>query len=271
MMRRRAELLLAGLVAVAVCLSGTTAFGEDDPKGTRETTGTTHGSAETAKSAGKATSGKSASKSKSTKGKKKKKKKKKVTRKNAMGLKVGLMPFNTMSADTSQGSKSYEMRMAYGIGTQFQYWLMKDLYFLGEVLYWVTEIDGRNVTISGDKPQDYNVKASDALLNLGVGLRYNVMGGEATKDRVFLRGSIGFTDYIAADENPEASNRSGLYYGFGGGIEHKLTLDIGVYADTGISWNSFTSGAGSNSAAKDEESALLWNWQVTGGFMYYWK
>jgi hypothetical protein len=199
---------------------------------------------------------------------KKKAKKKKEPKESltyGLGLKVGVMPYNSMTARPVEGSNEieYDMKMTYGWGIGAEYRIMPSFYLTGEMMYWYPEID--SVTFKKDS---YSAKTSDGLLNLGAGLKINVYGGDTTTDRVYIRGTIGFTDYIADDLNATTTgdgNRIGMYYGGSVGIEHLLSQVISLYADSGFYWNSF------NSAAENEADAVLFNWQATAGFFVHWN
>ncbi len=79
-----------------------------------------------------------------------------------LGLKVGFMPYNTMSATKKGGGESdYSMRMAYGIGLEGHYRLLARLYLTGELMYWITQISKVDRQSEAD--------ARDGLLNTGVG------------------------------------------------------------------------------------------------------
>ncbi len=197
---------------------------------------------------------------------KKPKKKKKKPREEplpyGLGLKVGVMPYNSMEAYPTDGGRTdYDMRMAYGYGLGGQIRIMQSFYLTGELMYWITEVRKREGATGGPRE-------TDGLLNLGGGLRLNVYGGDYTKDRVYIKGLVGFTSYIADDANEGTTggdNRNGIYYGGSLGIEHKLARTLTIYADSGFYWNKF------NNPAQDEDEAEFFNWQAAAGFMYHWK
>lgn len=179
-----------------------------------------------------------------------------------LGLKVGVMPYNSMEAYVSEeGKTDYDMRMAYGYGLGGQIRIMQSFYLTGELMYWVTEV--RSKEGASGAPRE-----TDGLLNLGGGLRLNVYGGDYTNDRVYIKGMVGFTSYIADDANDKTTggdNRNGVYYGGSLGIEHKLARTLTLYADSGFYWNDFTN------PAQGEDEAEFFNWQAAAGFMYHWK
>jgi len=181
-----------------------------------------------------------------------------------VGLKFGMLPYNTMSAlrtDTS-GRTEYDMAFAWGWGATGQYRLLKDFYLTGEIMYWYTRVNGKPSNYKATD-EEYKIREDDGLLNMGVGLRFNVYGGEKSKDRVFLLGKVGFTDYIADDANPDGTNRAGIYCGGGAGYEHAFADLLSVFADTGIYYNGFMStGAG-------ESEASMWYWGATAGFLFH--
>jgi len=179
-----------------------------------------------------------------------------------LGLKVGVMPYNTMTARPVEGQdRDYDMSMAVGWGVAGEYRIVQGFYLTGEFMYWYPEIE--SVTIDG---KDESARTSDGLFNLGGGLRINVYGKQGGTDRVYIKGLIGFTDYAADSANAQTTgdeNRVGMYYGGSVGIEHLLSKIISLYADTGFYWNSFSS------AAEGEADARLFNWQLAGGFFVH--
>ena len=194
---------------------------------------------------------------------KKKKKKQPEELTYGLGLKIGVMPYNSMTARLETKDRDYDMSMAYGWGVGGEYRIVQGFYLTGEFMYWYPEIE--SVRIDGDSK---SARTSDGLINLGGGLRVNVYGEKGGKDRVYVKGTIGFTDYAADTANSNTTgdaNRVGIYYGGSMGIEHLLSNVISLYADTGFYWNSFSS------AADDELDAKLFNWQLAGGFFVHWN
>lgn len=207
-------------------------------------------------------------KAKKRKAKKKKKKKAPVTtaKKHALGLKGVVLPINDMNVNfTGPGSGSivpvdYDFGIIWGWGLQYQYRIAKNFYACGEFLYWYPEVSDTEKHPVGQA----EFREPDGLVNLGVGLRLNIMGGEATTDRVYLKGHVGFTDYVANDSNTDSDNRAGVYFNAGGGIEHKFSRTFTVFADGGYFYNSFTS------VGEGEEDGTLQGIVINGGFLFHW-
>ncbi len=200
--------------------------------------------------------------------KKTKKKKKKVVDTEAelpygLGVKVGLMPYAAMSAETkTQGNRDYNMTMSYGLGLDGHYRLANGFYLTAEAMYWWTEIE--QVDDNSGKT-DYNANSGDAMLDLGIGAKYVFLGSEKTSDRVYGRGYLGYSYYVSSDDNAVDDNRGGLYYGLTAGLMHKMGQAFSLFAEGGLMFRSFTNTGG------DEKDAFFWDIQAQAGFMYHWK
>lgn len=204
--------------------------------------------------------------------KKKAKKKKKAAETEAelpygLGVKVGLMPYAAMSAETkTSGNRDYNMTMSYGLGLDGHYRLASSLYLTAELMYWWTEIEEIK---DGTQKQDYNANSGDAILDLGIGAKFIFLGSEKSSDRVYARGYLGYSYYVSSDENDQAfqvdDNRGGLYYGLTAGISHRFSSAFSLFAEGGLMFRSYTNTGG------DEKDAFFWNIQGLGGFMYHWK
>jgi len=206
---------------------------------------------------------------KSTKKKAKKKKSKPKTPKYGLGLKGGIIPINDMNV-TFQGTNKGDSRLVdydfgpfWGWGVGGQYRLRKNLYIVGELLYWFPQVDETD-NHPDQTDTELEFKEKDGLLNIGGGLKFNVMGGEHTSDRVYLKGHFGFSDYITDDKNNDKGNREGIYFNLMAGIEHMFARTFTIYADTGYYHNIFMS------PGDDEEEATLNGWLVTAGFLMQW-
>lgn len=199
-----------------------------------------------------------------TKKKTKKKKKKEKAETEAelpygLGVKVGLMPYAAMSADTkTNGNQDYNMAMSYGIGLDGHYRLASSFYLTAELMYWWTEIQEVEGT-------DYNAESGDAMMDIGIGAKYVFLGSERSSDRVYGRGFLGYSYYISSDDNAIDDNRGGLYYGAAAGIWHKMSKAFSLFAEGGLAFHSFTNTGG------EEKDAFFWDIQATAGFMYHWK
>ncbi len=275
-------LLEAAVLGVVLVALGASAWAQDDPGVTerKATAGKmkTH-SVGTAKSTGTVSidTGDSRTTDDSQPAKTKKKtKKKKTTKKKAkadepkvrrygVGLKFGLLPYNTMSAlrTDASGRTEYDMAFGWGWGATGQYRLLRNFYLTGEIMYWYTRVQGKPSNYPDKGGEEYKIREDDGLLNMGVGLRFNVYGGEKSRDRVFLLGKVGFTDYIADDANPDGTNRAGIYGGGGAGYEHSFADLLSVFADTGVYYNGFMSTGAS------ESEASMWYWAATAGFLFH--
>jgi hypothetical protein len=276
-------LLQAAMTAFMLCTFALSALGQEDPEvterkstsgkmkthavGTKKPTGTVSvdtGDSRTTDDGQPATPKQKTKK----KGSKKKPAKAKAAepkvRRYGVGLKFGLLPYNTMSAlrTDSSGRTEYDMAFGWGWGGTGQYRLLRNFYLTGEFMYWYTRIQGKPSNYP-NKGAEYKIREDDGLLNMGVGLRFNVYGGEKSRDRVFVQGKVGFTDYIADDANPDGTNRAGIYGGGGAGYEHSFADLLSVFADTGIYYNGFMSTGGS------ESEASLWYWAATAGFLFH--
>lgn len=141
-----------------------------------------------------------------------------------------------------------------------QYRLIKNVHLAGEISYWYPRIDRRTGGTSQDTFQE--PKECDGFLNIGGGLRVNVMGSDFSTDRLYAKGIFGFADYLANDRNQEKANRYGYYINLGGGIEHSFVKKLSVYADGVYHWASLSSD-------NDIESTLD-AWAITGGFPFHW-
>ncbi|MBM4353069.1 MAG: hypothetical protein FJ109_04620 [Deltaproteobacteria bacterium] len=196
--------------------------------------------------------------------KKAKKKAEPKVRPYGLGLKIGVLPYNTMSSlrTDASGRTEYDMAFAWGWGAAGQYRLLRNFYLTGEIMYWYTRVQGRPENYPKES-EKYEVREDDGLLNMGVGLRFNVYGGEHSSDRIFLLGKVGFTDYIADDANPDGTNRAGMYVGGGVGYEHAFAELLSVFADTGIYYNGFMA------TSSDESEAAMWYWGATAGFLFH--
>ena len=214
---------------------------------------------------------------KKTKKKRKKAAKKKATKKAqpkagkyGLGLKAGIIPINDMDV-TFKGTAAGDSRLVdydfgpfWGWGAGGQYRLKKNFYIVGEVVYWFPQVD-RTDKHPDQTGNNLEFKEKDGLLNIGAGLRFNLMGGEHTSDRVYLKGHFGFSDYIADDKNHDTENREGVYFNLLAGIEHMFARSFTVYADTGYYHNIFMS------PGDQEEEATLNGWLVTAGFLLHWN
>ncbi len=187
-------------------------------------------------------------------------------KRHALGLKGAMLPINDMNV-TRTGSTAgdvrqvdYDFGIIWGWGLQYQYRLAKNFYLAGEFLYWYPQVD--------DTDKHPNPEASfrerDGLINIGAGLRFNVMGGEDTTDRVYLKGHVGFADYVASDGNTDNENRAGFYFNAGAGVEHMFSRTFTVFADGGYFYNSFTS------PGEGEEDGSLHGIILNGGFLFHW-
>lgn len=193
-------------------------------------------------------------------------KQKPMAKRHALGLKAGMLPINDMSINRT-GSVAgetrkvdYDFGIVLGWGLQYQYRLAKNIYLAGEFLYWYPEVSD-----TGNHPDAQAAfREKDGLLNIGGGLRFNIMGGEDTTDRVYLKGHVGFADYIASDGNTDSDNRMGYYFNFGAGIEHMFSRVFTVFADGGYFYNSFTS------PGEGEEDGSLQGVLLSGGFLFHW-
>ncbi len=186
------------------------------------------------------------------KAKKKKKKKKKAApkaKRHALGLK------GAMSRQVD-----YDFGIIWGWGLQYQYRVAENFYLGGEFLYWYPEVS--DTSNHPDAQADF--REQDALINIGVGLRFNVMGGDDTTDRVYLKGHLGFTDYSPDSANTDSDNRAGFYFNAGAGIEHMFSRTFTVFADGGYFYNSFTS------PGDDEEDGTLQGVILNGGVLFHW-
>lgn len=208
---------------------------------------------------------------KPTKKKKAKKKKKKAETEAelpyGLGVKVGLMPYAAMSAETkTSGDRDYNMTMSYGLGLDGHYRLASSLYLTAEMMYWWTEIEEIK---DGTQKRDYDANSGDAILDLGIGAKFIFLGSEKSSDRVYARGYLGYSYYVSSDENDQSyqvdDNRGGLYYGLTAGISHRFSNVFSLFAEGGLMFRSYTNTGG------DEKDAFFWNIQGLGGFMYHWK
>jgi hypothetical protein len=206
-------------------------------------------------------------KKKSSRKKAKKKSAPSKAKKHALGLKGAMSPFNDMNV-TRAGAVAgdvrqvdYDFGIIWGWGAQYQYRVAENFYLSGEFLYWYPEVSDT----SNHPDPKANFRESDALINLGVGLRFNVMGGEDTTDRVYLKGHVGFTDYAPDDANTDSENRVGFYFNAGAGVEHMFSRTFTVFADGGYFYNSFTS------PGDDEEDGTLQGVILNGGFLFHWE
>lgn len=176
-----------------------------------------------------------------------------------LGLKIGIMPYNSMKSTVKGGgSKDYNMRMAYGLGVDGQYRLGSRFFVMGEAMYWFTEIKELNGT-------SYEATSRDGLLDLAVGLKVVLYGKETANDQVYARGTVGFADYIMDDDNLNKTDRAGIYYGFGAGIQHRMGRTIRLFAETGLYWASFTA------ISDTENEGTFFSWQGSAGFLVHWK
>ncbi len=188
------------------------------------------------------------------------------TMKHALGLKGGVSPLNGMTI-TRTGinpgevrNVDYDFGIIWGWGLQYQYRVAQNFYLGAEFLYWYPEISGT----SNHPTAAANFREQDALINLGAGLRFNIMGGEKTTDRVYLKGHVGLADYAADDGNTDSDNRVGFYFNAGVGIEHMFSRTFTVFADGGYFFNSFTS------PGEGEEDGALQGIILNGGFLFHW-
>lgn len=176
-----------------------------------------------------------------------------------LGLKIGFMPYNSMSATVKGGGENdYNMKMAYGFGLEGHYRLAARFYLTGELMYWFTQI-------SKVGKKSYDAEAKDGLLNTGVGLKVFVYGKETAANQIYAKGTVGYSQYMADDDNLKGNDRIGVYYGLGAGITHRMGERFRLFAETGLYWNSYST------VGEGENEATLFNWQGTGGFLYLWK
>ncbi len=190
-------------------------------------------------------------------------------KKYALGIKGGMMPFSDMNV-TRPGAATgdtreidYDFGIMWGWGAQLQYRLMKNFYLAAEMVYWYPKVkDTTNHPETTDTHVEF--RENDGLLNLGIGARFNILGGEATTDRVYLKGHVGFTDYVADDANLDEDNRAGIYFNALVGIEHMFSRAFTVYADGGYLFNSFMA------AGDKEDEASLQGLVVNAGFLFHW-
>jgi len=222
------------------------------------------------------------------KGKKKKKKKgrkknkKKTTPKKkssnepryAIGLKGGLLPINDMKVNLHGSAAGevkpldYDFGLIWGWGVGGQYRLLKNFYVVAEIMYWFPKVDEIHEKKGATETADWKFKESDGLLNMGLGLRYNLLGGEHTRDRVYVKGHFGFTDYMADDSNETKENREGYYVNIMAGIEHKFSKMFTIYADGGYYYNDFLSASTTDGRGEDE--AVLQGVTINAGFLVHW-
>jgi len=197
--------------------------------------------------------------------KKHKKKKKKPgfkEPKSAVGVRGGVTPMSDMDVQTDAGGADLDPRMAFGMSLVTQHRLLDkpSIYVLGEFTHWWHEL------------KDQKTSSKDSLLTIATGIRINVMGqANKARDRVFVKGLVGYTYYAASADNAikhggmGASDRSGIYFGGGIGFEHLFRpLPISVFVDTGVYNHNFSV----DPAAGEDESSLL-TWEVGAGFLYH--
>ena len=198
--------------------------------------------------------------------KKKPKKRGFVEPKWAVGIRGGVTPASDMDVTDDDGKgHDYDPRLAVGVGmvTQYRIFDKPSIYILGEFTHWWHEL------------KDQSTSAKDSLITVATGIRFNVWG-QANKayDRIYVKGLVGFTYYAANSENAwkldgtggmGASDRSGIYFGGGVGIEHLFKgLPLSVYADTGLYAHNFSA----DPADHEKESSLL-SWEVGAGLLYH--
>jgi hypothetical protein len=190
-------------------------------------------------------------------------------KKHALGLKGAMLPFNDMNV-TRPGVASgdtreidYDFGVIWGLGVQYQYRLARNFYACGEFLYWFPHVSDTSNHPEAVATQE-NYRERDVLVNLGAGLRYDILGGETTNDRVYLKGHAGFADYSGNDANLDNSNRAGLYFNLGVGIEHMFARTFTVFADGGYFYNAFLS------PGDNEEDASLQGIVINAGFLFHW-
>ena len=176
-----------------------------------------------------------------------------------LGLKVGLMPYNVMTADLKGcGEAEFNMRMGYGFGVEGQYRLANWFYLTAELMYWFLEIE----EVGG---QSYNARESDGMLNIGAGIKSCFLGNDLTSNQLYARGTIGYSGYFSNDSNASPGNRGGLYYGFGVGAQHNMSRRFRLFAESGLYWSNFTS------VSNGEDETRFFNWQATAGFLVHWR
>ena len=175
------------------------------------------------------------------------------------GLKVGLMPYNVMTADLRGGGEAeFNMRMGYGFGVEGQYRLANWFYLTAELMYWFLEIE----EVAG---QSYNARESDGMLNIGAGIKICFLGNDLSNNQLYARGTIGYSGYFSNDSNASPGNRGGLYYGFGIGGQHNMSRRFRLFAESGLYWSNFTS------VSNGEDETRFFNWQATAGFLVHWR
>ena len=202
------------------------------------------------------------------------KKKESKAKKYSIGLKGALLPINDMNVKQIAGGGAYkdadyDFGVIFGWGVQFQYRLFKDISLLGEFMYFYPSVDDTDGHDDISKASGLTDKKAfletDGLLNIGVGVRYNVLGGEHTTDRVYLKGHFGFADYITHnDARIDKGDRIGIYFNALVGVEHMFSRMFTVFADTGYLFNRFTN------PSKGEEEATLQAWTINAGFLFHW-
>ena len=193
----------------------------------------------------------------------KKKKKGFVEPKWAVGIRGGATPASDMDVSyEGGGGNDLDPRLAFGLGVVSQYRVFDkpSIYILGEFTHWWHELE------------DQDTSAKDSLVTVATGIRFNVWG-QANKayDRIYVKGLVGYTYYAANIENAlskggmGASDRSGIYFGGGVGIEHLFKgLPLSVYADTGVYAHNF-----SVDPADGEKESSLTSWEVGAGLLYH--
>ena len=195
--------------------------------------------------------------------KKPKKKQGFVEPKWAIGIRGGATPASDMDVIYNNGTgNDRDPRLAFGVGviTQYRIFNKPSIYILGEFTHWWQEL------------KDQATSAKDNLVTIATGVRFNIWG-QANKayDRVYVKGLVGYTYYAANSENAwtkggmGASDRSGIYFGGGVGLEHLFKgLPLSVFVDTGVYAHNF-----SVDPAKGEKESSLVSWEIGAGLLYH--
>ena len=183
-----------------------------------------------------------------------------VSGRKGLGIRMGIMPVNSLSYTESGGDKrGADMDMALGLGADAEYRWQSWLILAGEVMLWSVRIEDY-----GTKAATYEPKDSDVLLNIGAGAKFPFYRSRKGKFNVYARLILGLSHYFGDEDNPDvlSEDRTGLSFGGGVGVDRRFFKNFKVFADSGLYWHKFFF------LPYEEDSAGMFTWQVNMGLLF---